>query len=79
MSRDIVDTFPPPFHSILFEKTDENLMIETQEAPAFFSDLNLDQIIDAITAGKEEYNLKPFFYTSLHAVDMIEYRYEIMR
>lgn len=79
MSRDIVDAFPPPFHSILFEQTDENLMVETQEAPAFFSDLNLDQIIDAVTDGKEEYNLKPFFYTALHDADMIEYRYEIMR
>ncbi|BBB91154.1 MAG TPA: hypothetical protein PKA28_11360 [Methylomusa anaerophila] len=78
MSRDIVDTFPLPYHSILFEKPDENLMI-APEAPAFSIDLNLDQIIDAITAQKQEYNLKSFFYTSLHAVDMIEYRYEIMR
>ena len=52
---------------------------ETPEAPVFFVDLNLDQIIDAITAGKQEYNLKPFFYTSLTDIDAIKYRHEIIR
>ncbi|HTR80295.1 MAG TPA: DNA mismatch repair protein MutS [Bacteroidota bacterium] len=47
--------------------------------PAFFGDLNLDQIIDAVTAGKEEYNLKPLFYTPLNDIATIEYRHEIMR
>ena len=59
------------FHSILFEATEDSNKRETHQAPVFFTDLNLDQIIDAITAGKEEYNLKPFFYTSLHDIDAI--------
>ena len=67
------------FHSILFETTDDSTKKETLEAPAFFVDLNLDQIIDAITAGKQEYNLKPFFYTSLNDIAAIKYRQEIMR
>ena len=67
------------FHSILFERTEDSLKTETLEAPVFFIDLNLDQMIDAITVGKQEYNLKPFFYTALHDVDAIEYRQEVMR
>jgi DNA mismatch repair ATPase MutS len=67
------------FHSILFERTEDSIKKETLEAPAFFVDLNLDQIIDTITAGKQEYNLKPFFYTSLNDIDAIKYRHEIMR
>ena len=67
------------FHSILFAKTEDSIEKETLEAPAFFVDLNLDQIIDAITAGRQEYNLKPFFYTSLNDIDAIKYRHEILR
>ncbi len=67
------------FHSILFERTQDSIKKETLEAPDFFVDLNLDQVIDAITAGRQEYNLKPFFYTSLNDIDAITYRHEILR
>src|SRR6266516_5973134 len=70
---------PMTFHSILFERTEDSIKKETLEAPDFFVDLNLDQIIDTITAGRQEYNLKPFFYTSLNDIDAITYRHEIMR
>jgi len=67
------------FHSILSEKTEDSVKKETFGVPACFVDLNLDQVIEAITAGKREYNLKPFFYTPLRDVDTIQYRHEIMR
>ena len=49
------------------------------EKPEFFSDLNLDQIVASITAGREEYNLTPFFYTPLRRVETINYRHNILR
>jgi DNA mismatch repair protein MutS len=67
------------FHSILFERTEDNIEKEALEAPVFFADLNLDQIVDAITAGRQEYNLKPFFFTPLSDIAAIKYRHEIMR
>jgi len=67
------------FYSILFKKPEDRPKIESLKAPVFFGDLNLDQIIASITAGKQEYNLKQFFFSSLQDVRAIEYRHEIMR
>lgn len=67
------------FQSILFARTEDSRNSETLEPPSFFTDLNLDQVIDAITAGKQEYHLQPFFYTLLHDLDVITYRHEIMQ
>ena len=67
------------FRSILFERIEDSIIKEPLKAPVFFVDLNLDQIINAITAGRQEYDLKPFFYTCLNDIDAIKYRHEIMR
>ncbi|PKM96139.1 MAG: DNA mismatch repair protein MutS [Firmicutes bacterium HGW-Firmicutes-1] len=67
------------FHSVLFEKNENRIISETLQEPDFFVNLNLDQIINAITDRKQEYNLKPFFYTALNSVETIKYRQEIMR
>jgi hypothetical protein len=67
------------FHSILFEGPDDGNGRGAPERPVFFRDLNLDQIVDAITAGRQEYDLKPFFHTSLTDIAAIAYRHEIMR
>ncbi len=65
--------------SILHANPDEAVSgIATQE-PEFFPDLQLDQVVDAVISGFEEYDLKPFFYASLESVDAITYRQEIVR
>ena len=66
------------FHSILYE-TEKNIIDDKLEAPGFFKDLNLGQVIDSITEGKKDYNLKPFFYSCFNDKRTIEYRQEIMR
>jgi hypothetical protein len=68
-----------PFRSILFDESETGTDIDRQEAPECFTDLNLDQVIAPITAGRDEYNLKPFFYTSLGHVEAIDYRHDILR
>lgn len=63
--------------SILFSCSAEPTEIVAE--PPFFHDLNLDRVVDAVTAGREEYNLRPFFYSRLLSLAEIAYRQEIMR
>ena len=53
------------FHSILFAEVQNHSDEGSQGAPDYFSDLNLDQIVDSIMAGREEYDLKSFFHLPL--------------
>mgnify|MGYP000262397229 CR=1 FL=1 len=62
------------FYSILFENRPDYQQIQAAEMPAFFVDLNLDQVVNAITAGRQEYDLKPFFYFPIHALETVQYR-----
>jgi DNA mismatch repair protein MutS len=70
---------PMTFHSILFPNPPPEGPDEQLAAPTFFGDLNLDQIVAAITAGREEYNLKPFFHLPLQDVDAVTFRHEVMQ
>ena len=67
------------FHSILFLRAEDRPSPELRKPPAFFTDLNLDQLIDAIIAGKQAYDLAPFFYAPLADIDAIHYRQEVMQ
>jgi len=67
------------YNSILFDKPLSELEIGSLEPPIYFTDLNLDQIVDAITLHKKEYNLRPFYYLPLQDKETILYRQEVMR
>ena len=82
------DAGPPPargaldataFWSVLTPPSECADASEASEAPAFFRDLNLDQIVASILLGKQEYNLAPFFHRPLRTVEAVEYRQEVMR
>jgi len=67
------------FHSILFQQPEQRVGVDQREEPAFFGDLNLDQVIESVTVTREEYHLKPFFYAPLRDVGAITYRHEVFR
>ena len=64
--------------SVLFSDADDRARAEAGGPPPYFADLNLDQLLDAITIGKENQYLKPFFLLPLGTKDAIEYRQGIM-
>jgi hypothetical protein len=65
------------FESILFVR--EEVDVASALEPPFFSDLNLDQVVSSITAGRDEYELTQFFYAPLRSVAAVEYRHEAFR
>jgi DNA mismatch repair protein MutS len=65
------------FRSILFMRPEGRGA--RPDEPPYFHDLNLDQIIESITSGRDDYDLRPFFYECLAAPDEVRYRHEVMR
>jgi DNA mismatch repair protein MutS len=72
------DLEPERFAGILFDRPQSDVTLEAAE-PDCFSDLNLDQVLDAVTAGREEYDLRPFFYTPVRDLEAVRYRHEVLR
>ena len=70
---------PAAFGSILFPPAAQPPAEPPSQAPDFFADLNLDQIVDGVTAGRQQYELKPLFWAPLHDAAAIGYRQEVMR
>jgi DNA mismatch repair protein MutS len=66
-----------PFRSVLFDEEPVDLGPATE--PDFFGDLHLDQVVESVLAGRDEYELWPFFYRPLRDVDTVEYRHEVFR
>ncbi len=67
------------FCSVLFAGPEDGAGEKPPETPAFFGDLNLDQLIGGITAGWEEYGLAPFYSTPLGELDAIMYRQQVLQ
>lgn len=66
-------------NSILFSRPAGRIKAKDAAGPDFFGDLHLDQIVNAIVAGWDEYDLKPFYRFALGDVDAIHYRHEVFR
>jgi DNA mismatch repair protein MutS len=67
------------FHSILFERPEDAARAEQSHEPSCFPDLNLDQVLASVTAGRGEYRLQQFFYAQLHDEGSVAYRHDILR
>jgi len=65
---------PPVFRSILFPPGLEEARAERTDQPACFIDLNLDQVITAIVAKRDEEVLRPIFYTAYRNEEIVRYR-----
>lgn len=65
--------------SVLFLCPAEAESGEPGSRPAFFSDLNLDQLVEAATLTWSEYDLISFFHRPLRSVEAIRFRHEVLR
>lgn len=66
------------FCSILYGDAHPAVGDGPREQPEFFVDLNLDQVVAAMTAGREGYDLLPFLHTPLHTVEQVRYRQQVL-
>ena len=67
------------FRSVLYDDLHDDEGQTAVGMPAFFVDLNLDQVVNAITARRNEYNLTPFFYSPIRNPDLIDYRQKVFQ
>ena len=67
------------FRSILFPAAPRGGKQRPSDQPEFFRDLNLDKVVAAIIAGKDDYDLAPLFYRPTRDLATIDYRHAVMR
>ena len=65
--------------SILFPEPPDPPPALPEQTPAFMIDLHLEQIIESIVSGRQDYDLKPFFHATLKHPDAIAYRQDVFR
>jgi hypothetical protein len=65
---------PPVFRSILFPPGLESARAERSNQPVCFVDLNLDEVIAAVVANRDEEILRPLFYSTYRNEEIIRYR-----
>jgi DNA mismatch repair ATPase MutS len=65
------------FNGILSDRP-HGVDADRPEEPACFGDLHLDQVLASMIAGREEYDLTPYFYSPLHDVGAVRYRHEVL-
>jgi DNA mismatch repair protein MutS len=68
-----------PGPSILFERPGEWVVAAGVRAPESFADLNLDQVLDSLTAGRAEYELEPLFHAPVRDAAAVRYRHDVFR
>lgn len=65
------------FKSIVFSPKSESAPTAGAASPAYFKDLNLDQVVAALVKGKEQYELEPLYRLPLRNIEDIEYRHAV--
>ncbi|MDN5765022.1 MAG: hypothetical protein L0H96_06260 [Humibacillus sp.] len=68
-----------PFRSVLFNGQDAPAHLADIPDPQYFGDLNLDQVLASLVAGRGGYRLEGYFRFPLTNVDLVAYRHEVFR
>jgi hypothetical protein len=66
------------FCSVLFDREEDAAAADSALQPACFGDLHLDQIVSALTNGRDEYRLQPLFFSALHSVESVHHRHAVL-
>ncbi len=65
--------------SILYVDAHDAPGDEPAREPDFFGDLRLDQVVNALIRGRDEYRLAALLYHPLRSVETVNYRHQVMR
>lgn len=69
---------PFEFQSVLFNGGVTLRDVDAAPEPAYFADLNLDQLVTTICRGRDRDQLAGFFYLPLQSTEAIEYRQDVL-